>query len=48
MVESKIIIIEFLKRFNFEMVDKNYDLAMIARFVYEPLDTLFMKLTKNS
>jgi len=44
MIESKIILAEFLKKFNFEL-SEDYKLRMTIGFLHEPLDPLVMKLT---
>ena len=43
-IESKVIICEFLNRFDFKLED-NYKLKMIVRFLYEPYDEIKLKLT---
>ena len=46
-IESKVIISEFLNRFDFT-VDKNYQMKMIVRFLYEPYDELKLQLTRKT
>ena len=46
-MESKIILAEFLDRFEFE-VPKDYKLRMTMGFLYEPTDKLVMKLTPKT
>ena len=46
MVEAKIIISEFLERFEFKL-EEEYKLKMTFRFVYEPLDALKFELKKK-
>jgi len=46
-VESKIIVAEFLKKFDFKLKD-GYKLKMRDRFLYEPLDELIFELTPKS
>jgi len=47
-IESKIIISEFLNRFDFHVKDKNYQLQMLIRFLYEPANELiFTLIPKN-
>jgi len=44
LLEAKIIISEFLERFDFQ-VEEGYKLRMTMRFLYEPYDEIFLKLT---
>jgi len=44
LIESKIIISEFLNRFDFQLRDQNYQLKMVLRFLYEPLDEVIFTL----
>jgi cytochrome P450 family 4 subfamily V len=43
-LESKLIISEFLERFDFKLKD-GYDLKMTLRFLYEPVDKVVFELT---
>jgi len=42
--ESKIIISEFLERFDYKVKDEKYQLKMIQRFLYEPFEELVFEL----
>jgi len=44
LIESKIIISEFLNRFDFHLKDQDYQLKMSIRFLYEPADELIFTL----
>ena len=43
-IESKIIVSEFLERFDYKLKDENYQLRMIQRFLYEPFEELVFEL----
>ena len=43
-IEAKIVISEFVKKFKFE-VHKNYKLKMVFNFLYEPVEDVRLKLT---
>ena len=45
-IESKIILCEFLKRFRYE-TEKDYELKMIVQFVYENEKPIYLKLEKR-
>ena len=45
-IESKIILSEFLNRFDFR-VDENYKFKMIVRFLYEPYEELKLQLSRR-
>jgi len=44
MAESKVIISEFLERFDYKMKKENYELKMIQRFLYEPFEEMIFEL----
>jgi cytochrome P450 len=48
MNEARIIFSLFLKKYNYELADKNYKLRMTFRAFYEPEDELIYRLTSNS
>jgi len=43
-MESKIILAEFLNRFDFKLED-NYELKMVVRVLYEPFEDFKLKLS---
>jgi len=46
-IESKIIMAEFLKMFDFKITPENYQLVMTFRFLYEPKEKITMNLNKK-
>jgi len=44
MAESKIILSEFLERFDYKMKNEKYELKMIQRFLYEPFEEMVFEL----
>ncbi len=42
--ESKVIISEFLERFDYKMKNEKYELKMIQRFLYEPFEEMVFEL----
>ena len=44
MSEAKIIFSLFLRKFDFELTDKDYKLKLIARFTYEPYDLIHYRI----
>ena len=46
-IESKIIMAEFLKMFDFKLTPENYKLVMTFRFLYEPKEKIKMNLHKK-
>eukprot|EP01017_Pseudomicrothorax_dubius_P020471 TRINITY_DN2232_c0_g4_i4.p1 TRINITY_DN2232_c0_g4~~TRINITY_DN2232_c0_g4_i4.p1 ORF type:complete len:518 (+),score=106.42 TRINITY_DN2232_c0_g4_i4:281-1834(+) len=43
-IEAKLVLIEFLRTFNFELENPNYKLVMVFRGVYEPKDPIILKI----
>jgi len=43
--EAKVLFSLFLKKFHFELADKDYKMRLTTRFLYEPLDDLKYRLT---
>ena len=48
MNEARIIFSLFLKKFDFELADKEYKLRFIARFTYEPYEPIIYRLTPKN
>lgn len=44
MAESKVIISEFLERFDYKMKNEKYEMKMIQRFLYEPFEEMVFEL----
>jgi len=44
MAESKVILSEFLERFDYKMKNEKYELKMIQRFLYEPFEEMVFEL----
>ena len=46
-IEAKVIVVEFLKMFKFELVPKDYDLVMTMTSIYKPKSKIIMNLEKK-
>jgi len=44
MNEARAVLALFVKLFDYELTDKNYDLKMAIRFTYEPAEKLMYKM----
>ena len=45
--EAKVILILFFRKFNFEMIQKDYKLKFTQRFLREPLDAVYYRLSSK-
>ncbi len=48
MAESKVIVSEFLERFDYKMKNEKYELKMIQKFLYEPFEDMIFELTPKT